>query len=66
MCNSAVGMDKLSAKDLLSWVQASIAGIYNLMLATESNPKTLSTDRVTFIPKTETPTNPSEYRSIDQ
>ncbi|ROL55245.1 hypothetical protein DPX16_5755 [Anabarilius grahami] len=37
MCNSAVGTDKLSAKDPLSWDQASFAVLYNLMLATESD-----------------------------
>lgn len=37
---------------------------YNLMLPTESIPENLSTARVTFIRKTDTPSHPSKYRPI--
>lgn len=48
MSNSSAGM---SAKNLLS----SIAELYNLILATDAIPENLAAARVTFIPKTENP-----------
>ncbi|CAM4574444.1 unnamed protein product [Leuciscus chuanchicus] len=55
LVHSAVGMDKISAKELLAWHQPSLASFMNIMLATESLPSTLARARVTFIPKTDTP-----------
>lgn len=64
MRNTAVGPDKLSAKELLKWHQGSIAGLLNVILAVEALPSSLSAARVAFIPKGEIPTCPEEFRPI--
>ena len=64
MRNTAVGPDKVSANNLLTWHQESIASLYNLLLALEVMPTTLSAARVTFIPKGVTPQGPSDFSPI--
>ncbi len=62
MGNSAVGMDRVSSRDLLRWHQPSLAGFCNVILALETMPSSLV--RVTFIPKVELPETPGDYRPI--
>ncbi len=64
MGNTAMGMDRNSAKELLTWHQSSLAGFCNLILALETMPPSLANARVTFIPKVEVPESPGDYRPI--
>ncbi len=64
MRNSAVGMDRVSARDLLGWHQPSLAGFCNIILALETMPSSLANARITFIPKVEVPETPGDYRPI--
>lgn len=63
MKNTATGPDKVSASNLLMWHRESIASLYNIFLALEIMPATLSAARVTFIPKVEIPLVPSDFLS---
>lgn len=64
MGNTAMGMDRKSAKELLTWDQSSPAGFCNMILALETMPPSLANARVTFIPKVEVPETPGDYRPI--
>ncbi len=64
MGNIAVGMDRMSAKELLTWHQSSLAGFCNMILALETMPPSLANARVTFIPKVELSESPGDYRPI--
>ncbi len=64
MGNTAMGMDRTSAKELLTWHQSSLAGFCNIILALETMPPSLANARVTFIPKVELPESPGDYRPI--
>lgn len=64
MRNSAPGLDRISAEDLLTWHQPSLAAYYNLVLAAGGPPEHLARSRVTFIPKMEDPKAPGDYRPI--
>ncbi|KAL7053741.1 hypothetical protein AAHC03_026817 [Spirometra sp. Aus1] len=64
MQGSAAGIDGLSAKDLLKWSPAAIAGYLNIILAIGHLPAQHCTCRTTLVPKVSTPTLPSEYRPI--
>ncbi len=64
MGNSAVGMDRVSSRDLLRWHQPSLAGFCNVILALETMPSSLANARVTFIPKVELPETLGDYRPI--
>lgn len=61
---SAVGVDKITAKDLLTWHQPSLAGFFNILMVVEGLPSTLAIARVTLIPKTDVPKTPNDYRPI--
>lgn len=64
MRNSAPGLDRISAEELLTWDQPSLAAYYNLMLVAGGPPEHLACSRVTFIPKSDKPQNPGDYRPI--
>ncbi len=64
MKRTSVGMDKLSSQELLTWHLPSLAGLMNMILATERLPSHLATGRVTFLPKVESPVEPGDYRPI--
>lgn len=64
LVNSALGMDRVSAKELLSWHQPSLASFMNILLVMEILPSTLARVRVTFIPKTDVPTELGDFRPI--
>lgn len=64
MRDTSAGMDRLTAKELLSWHVPSLAGLLNIILATEALPSSLAAARVTFLPKVECPTEPSDFRPI--
>ncbi len=64
MGNTAMGMDRKSAKELLTWHQSSLAGFCNMILALETMPPSLANARVTFILKVEVPESPGDYRPI--
>ncbi len=48
MKRTSVGMDKLSSQELLTWHLPSLAGLMNMILATERLPSHLAMARVTF------------------
>lgn len=56
---SAVGVDKITAKNLLTWHQPSLASLLNILMAVEFLPSTLARARVTLIPKIDVPKTPS-------
>ncbi len=64
MKRTSVGMDKLSSQELLTWHLPSLAGLMNMILATERLPSHLATARVTFLPKVESTVDPGDYRPI--
>lgn len=64
MRNSAPGLDRISAEELLTWHQPSLAAYYNLMLVAGGPPEHLACSRVTFLPKTDNPQAPGDYRPI--
>ncbi|MGL5226265.1 MAG: RNA-directed DNA polymerase [Aeromonas sp.] len=64
LTNKAVGMDKVTATNLLSWHLPSLASLLNLILVTESLPAPMARARITLIPKIPTPTNPNDYRPL--
>ncbi|KAL7975812.1 hypothetical protein Chor_008348 [Crotalus horridus] len=64
MRNSAPGLDRITAEELLTWDHPSLAAYYNLMMAAGGPPEHLACSRVTFIPKVENPQTPGDYRPI--
>ncbi|KAL7053290.1 hypothetical protein AAHC03_025506 [Spirometra sp. Aus1] len=64
MQGSAAGIDGLSAKDLLKWSPAAIAGYLNIILATGHLAVQHCICRTTLVPKVTTPTLPSDFRPI--
>lgn len=64
MKTSAPGLHRLPAEELLTWDQPSLAAYYNLLLAAGGPPKHLACSRVVFLPKTENPSTPGDYRPI--
>lgn len=53
MTSSAAVPDMVSEKELLLWHQDSLASLFNIILAIEAMPSTLSSARFTFVPKVE-------------
>lgn len=64
MGHSAAGMDRITANKVLKGHQPSVAGLFNIILATEVLPTTLSSVRMTFLPKVECPMSPGDFRLI--
>ncbi len=62
MKRTLVGMDKLSTQEVLTWHLPSLAGLMNIILATERLPSHLAMARVTFLPKVESPADPGDFR----
>lgn len=62
--NSAIGPDKCSPDFFLSLPQPLCLMIFNMILYFESLPSSLLSSRVTFIPKVDCPTLPSNFRPI--
>ncbi len=62
MKRTSVGMDKLSTQEVLTWHLPSLAGLMNIILATERLPSHLAMARVTFLPKVESPADPGDFR----
>lgn len=51
LTKSAVGMDKVTASNLLAWHLPSLASLMDLILLTENLPTPLATARISMIPK---------------
>ncbi len=64
MKRTLAGMDKLTAQELLSCHLPSLAGLLNIIMATERLPSILAMARVTLIPKVEAPSGLSDFRPI--
>lgn len=64
MGKTSAGMDRWSAQEVLSWHLPSVAGLMNIILATERLPASLSCARVASLPKVECPEDPSNFRPI--
>ncbi len=64
MGRTSAGMDKLSLQEVLTWHLPSLAGLLDIILATEKLPSSLATARVTFLPKVECPTDPGDFRPL--
>lgn len=64
MMASAPGLDRIPAADLLAWHQPSLAAYFNLLLAAGGPPEHLACSRVVFLPKTDEPSTPGDYRPI--
>lgn len=48
----------------MTWHLPSLAGLMNIILATERLPSHLATAKVTFLPKVESPADPGDFRPI--
>ncbi|MGL5761962.1 MAG: RNA-directed DNA polymerase, partial [Plesiomonas shigelloides] len=64
MKGSAAGMDRIRPEDLLKGKSSFVAAYINLLLACAYIPPHLNVARVTFVPKTDKPESPSDYRPI--
>lgn len=63
MMSSAPGLDHIPAADL-TWHQPSLAVYFNLLLAARGPPDYFACSRVIFLPKTDAPSTPGDYRPI--
>ncbi|MGL5294697.1 MAG: RNA-directed DNA polymerase [Aeromonas sp.] len=64
LTSKAVGMDKLTATDLLSWHLPTLVGLLNLILLTENLPTPLARSRIMMIPKLSSPLDNNDYRPL--
>lgn len=62
--DTAAGLDRLTISQLKTWHYPSLASYFNLLLVVGVAPVQLSTARVAFIPKTDCPTSPADFRPI--